>query len=184
MSAIRVLEEAGLKNIVRHVAATGGAMISSKYHLDAVRIGIGLYGLWPSKELEIQLEDKISLKPALQWKSIIAEVKEVKKGDYVGYDLTERMTSDGTIAVIPIGYWHGLPRALSGVGDVMVKGKKARILGRVSMDMVVVDISGIQVKFGDEVTVIYDAADTARRMNGSHYELITRINPAIERILV
>lgn len=184
MAAVKVLEAAGFKGLIRHVAATGGAMISEKYHLDAVRIGIGLYGLWPSKELEIQLSDKISLKPVLKWKSIIAEVKEAKKGDYVGYDLTERLTEDSQIAVVPIGYWHGLPRTLSGVGDVLIKGKKARILGRVSMDMVVVDVTGISVKFGDEATVIYDAQDAARKMGGSHYELITRINPAIKRILV
>jgi len=184
MGAVQSLEKAGFKKLIRHIAATGGVMISGKYHLDAVRIGIGLYGLWPSKELEIQLGDKISLKPALKWKSIVGEVKEVKKGDYIGYDLTERVTSDGKIAVIPVGYWHGLPRALSGVGDVLIKGKKARILGRVSMDMIIVDVSGIPAKFGDEAVVIYDAQDAARRMGGSHYELITRINPAIERVLV
>ncbi|MDD4931242.1 MAG: alanine racemase [Candidatus Colwellbacteria bacterium] len=184
MTSVRFLEAEGFNNLIRHVAATGGTMISPKYHLDAVRIGIGLYGLWPSKELEIQLGDKIKLKPALKWKAIVAEMKEAKMGDYVGYDLVERLTSDASIAVIPVGYWHGIPRSLSGVGDVMIKGRKARILGRVSMDMVVVDVTGIPVKFGDEVSVIYDAADAARRFGGSHYELVTRINPSIKRVIV
>ncbi|MDO8466723.1 MAG: alanine racemase [bacterium] len=188
--AVEVLEKAGLKNLLRHAAATGGTLVNKKYHLDAVRIGIGLYGLWPSTELGIQME-KIKLEPVLSWRALISEVKEVEAGDFVGYDLTERVSKKSKIAVIPIGYWHGYPRSLSGVGEVLVGGKRARILGRVSMDMIVVDVTGISVKRGDSVTLIgrqkteeMSAYEVARRAGGaSYYEVLTRINPLIERII-
>lgn len=188
--AIQVLEKAGMKNLVRHAAATGGALVNKKYHLDAVRIGIGLYGLWPSAELGIQME-KIKLEPVLSWRALISEVKEVEAGDYVGYDMTERVAKKSKIAVIPIGYWHGYPRSLSGVGEVLIGGKRAKLLGRVSMDMIVVDVTGISVKRGDSVTLIgvhksaeMSAYEVARRAGGaSYYELLTRINPLVERIV-
>lgn len=188
--AVQVLEKAGLKNLIRHVAASGGTLVNKKYHLDAVRIGIGLYGLWPSIELGIQLE-KTKLEPVLSWRALISEVKKVEAGDFVGYDLTERIPRDSKIAIIPIGYWHGYPRSLSGVGEVVVGGKRARILGRVSMDLIVVDVTGITVKRGDVATLIgkqkteeISSYEVARRAgNASYYELLTRINPLIERIV-
>ncbi|MDP1718808.1 MAG: alanine racemase [bacterium] len=188
--AVQILEKAGLNNLVRHVAATGGTLVNKKYHLDAVRIGIGLYGLWPSAELGIQIE-KIKPEPVLSWRALVSEVKEVEAGEFVGYDLTERVSRKSKIAVIPIGYWHGYPRALSGVGEVLISGKKARVLGRVSMDMIVVDVTGIAVKRGDVATLIgrqkaeeMSAYEVARRAGGaSYYELLTRINPLVERII-
>lgn len=101
--AVKLFERAGFKNLVKHVAATGGTLIDKKYHLDAVRLGIGLYGLWPSRELEIQLASKIHLWPVLSWRAVISEIKNLKLGDYVGYDLVERVCADTKMAVIPIG---------------------------------------------------------------------------------
>lgn len=188
--AIKLLEKAGYKNFVRHVSATGGAMISPKYHLDAVRIGIGLYGLWPAKELEIQLNNKLHLKSILSWKTIVSEVKNIPSGQFVGYDLVERVTRPTKIAVLPIGYWHGLPRALSTVGQVLIDGRRAKILGRVSMDLTVVDVTGIKCQVGDIATLIgrdgqdeIKAEELARHASTSHYEIITRLNPLMERVL-
>lgn len=185
-----VLERAGFKNLMRHVAATAGTMVSSKYHLDAVRVGIGFYGLPPSKELEIQ-RNEFKLKPVLSWRTIVSEIKNIKKGGYVGYDLVERVVRDSKIAVLPIGYWHGYPRALSGVGQVLIKGKRARVLGRVSMDMIVADATDIDCGFGDEVTLIgcdgkeeITAQEFAALAGGaSYYEIVTRINPLIQRVI-
>lgn len=184
------LKLAGFKNLIRHAGATAGAMIGPKYHLDAVRIGIGFYGLYPSKELEIQ-RGEIKLKPVLSWYTVIGETKKLKKGDYVGYDLAERVTRPTKMAVLPIGYWHGYPRALSGVGQVLIKGQRAKILGRVSMDMIVVDITGINCGLGDTVTLIgrdgparITAQELAALSGASYYEILTRINPLIERIEV
>ncbi|MEK7192085.1 MAG: alanine racemase [Patescibacteria group bacterium] len=182
--AIGILERAGFKNLIRHCAATGGCLINKKYHLDAVRMGIGLYGIWPSKELEIQTE-KLTFKPVLSWHTLISEVKIAKKGDYIGYDLTERVFKPTNIAVLPVGYWHGFSRALSGIGEVLINGKKARILGRVSMDMIVADVTGIKCKRGDKAVLIgldLPAAEMAQKIGASPYEIITRINPLIERV--
>ncbi len=188
--AIKLFEKAGYKNLVKHVSATGGTMINSRYHLDAVRIGIGLYGLWPAKELELQLSNKIHLKPVLTWKTIISEVKNIPSGQFVGYDLVERVTRPTKIAVLPIGYWHGLPRALSSVGEVLINGRRARILGRVSMDLTVVDVTGVKCQVGDIATLIgqdekneIKAEEMARHAQTSHYEIVTRLNPLMERIL-
>lgn len=185
--AIALLEKAGFKNLIRHAAATGGTLVNKKYHLDAVRIGIGLYGLWPSKELQIQ-KNAIRLLPALSWHALVSEIKSVKKGEYIGYDLAERAGKPMKIAVIPIGYWHGFPRTLSGSGEVLINGKKARVVGRVSMDMIVVNVDGITCKIGDLATIIGSqkneenaAFDVAQKSGTVHYEFITRINPLIQR---
>lgn len=188
--AIAILESAGFKNLIKHAAATGGTMIDKKYHFDAVRIGIGLYGLWPSKELNIQMPG-LKLQPVLSWHALVSEVKKVKKGEYIGYDLAERATKNTDIAVIPIGYWHGFPRALSSVGQINIAGKTARILGRVSMDLIVADVNGLKCRIGSEVVIIgrhksgvIGASDMAAQIGASHYELVTRINPLIERIII
>lgn len=188
---IKLFEKAGYKNLVKHVSATGGTMINPKYHLDAVRIGIGLYGLWPAKELELQLSNKLHLKPVLAWKTIVSEVKNIPAGQFVGYDLVERVNRLTKIAVLPIGYWHGLPRILSGIGEVLINGRRARILGRVSMDLTVVDVTGIKCLVGDIATLIGQDGETvikaeemARHAQTSHYEIVTRLNPLMERVIV
>ncbi len=192
-AAVALFEKAGFKNLMKHAAATGGALISKDYHLDAVRIGIGLYGLWPSKELEVQLggseKNKIKLQPILSWRTVVSEVKKLKAGAYVGYDLTERVPRDMTMAVLPIGYWHGFPRALSSTGEVLINGRRARILGRVSMDIVAVGLSG-RAKPGDIATIIgrdgkdeIFAWEPSQKSGTSHYEFVTRLNPLMERIV-
>ena len=189
--AVRAFHDAGFTDIVRHIAATGGTIINPAYHLDAVRIGIGLYGIYPSKELETQLSDTVKLQPILSWRSIISELKAVPKGEYIGYDFTEKTTRKTTLAIVPVGYWHGLPWALSGIGYVLVSGKRCKLLGRVAMDMVAVDTTGIKSKVGSKVTLIGDdkpetitAREMAGRANTTPYEIITRLNPLIERIVI
>ena len=188
--ALTDLKKAGFDNLTKHAASTGGALINKKYHLDAIRIGIGLYGLWPSKELNVQLP-KIKLEPVLSWHALISETKKIKKGEFIGYDLTERALKNTLSAILPIGYWHGFPRALSSIGKILINGKQARVLGRVAMDLIVVDASNIKCKVGDRATIIGKdqketifASDAAAQIGASHYELITRINPLIERIVV
>ncbi len=182
-------EKAGF-HFIKHASATSGTMLFPKYHFDMVRIGIGLSGLWPAKEVERVLEKHISLSPVLTWKTIIAEVKTIQKGDRVGYNFTETFSKDTKIAICPIGYWHGFPRALSSVGQILVSGKRARVLGRVSMDMITVDINDIKdVKIGDEVILIgkqgkeeITADEFAAYVDTSSYEIVTRINPKIQRV--
>ncbi|KKW11285.1 MAG: Alanine racemase [Parcubacteria group bacterium GW2011_GWA2_49_9] len=173
-----------------HAAATGGTLLFPEAHFDMVRIGIGLYGLWPERAVKSYLRKRITLHPILSWRSFVTETKVLPKGSRVGYDLTETLLRPSTIAVIPIGYWHGYPRALSAIGHISVRGQNAKILGRVSMDMISIDITGIAgVQVGDEVTIL-GADDTspasaegmAGLLDASWYEIVTRLNPLIKRI--
>ncbi len=189
--AVKIVESFGFKPI-KHAAATSGTIVFPKSHFDMVRIGIGMMGLWPSYETKACFEKKTKLEPALCWKTIISEIKEVKKGESVGYDFTEKIDHDSVVAILPIGYWHGYRRDLSSIGHVLVKGKRAKILGRISMDMIVVDITGIKnVKICDEVILIgkggkeeISAYELAQLSDTSWYETITQINPLIKRLYI
>ncbi len=194
--ALNILAKAGFKKILRHAAATGAVFLYPESRFDMVRIGIGLYGLWPSKEAEIQhdkiLNRKIALKPVLKWKTVVAHVKKIKKGEHIGYDLSERMIKDGKIAVLPVGYWHGYDRGFSGIGEVLINGTRCRVLGKISMDMIVVDITKAgKVEVEDEVVLLgkqgeeeITAAELAQKIGTISYEIITRINPQTPRIVV
>jgi len=181
--------KAGLKPIC-HAGATAGSLLFNEAHFDMIRIGIGLYGIWPSKESQAFYGAKIKLQPVLTWKTLIAEIKKFPKGTKVGYDCSETLGRDSTIAVCPVGYWHGLPRALSSIGNVLVNGHKCKIVGRVCMDIIMIDITDAgKVKVLDEVTIIgrdgkteIQADDIATLLDASTYELLTRINPLIKRI--
>ncbi|MEW5902548.1 MAG: alanine racemase C-terminal domain-containing protein, partial [Acidobacteriota bacterium] len=173
----------------RHACATAGALNYPEALYDLVRIGIGLYGLWPSLQTRRAREKKISLRPALSWRTVVSEVKKLRKGLGIGYDLTEILKKDSVVGICPIGYWHGYPRSLSGVGEVLVRGLRAKVLGTVSMDMIVVDLTGIPAaRAGDVATVIgrsgsdeVTADEVARKAGISHYELLTRLNPLIQK---
>jgi alanine racemase len=189
--ACDMLEKAGFKKLTRHISATAGTIVSPEYHIDAARVGIGLYGLWPSRELEKKFSRKIKLKPVLSWRTIISEIKTAEPGSYIGYDMTEKVAKPTRYALLPLGYWHGISRSLSGKGEVLINGKRARILGRVSMDMTVVDVSKIGCKIGDTAVIIgksgkdgIKAGDIAELSGTSHYEFLTRLNPLMEKIII
>ncbi len=189
--ATDVFEKAGLR-FLKHASATAGTILFPRYHFDVVRVGIGMYGLWPAMEVKEAFDKKMKLHPVLSWKTVVAETKVVPKGEGIGYNFTEIFKKDTKIVVCPIGYWHGFPRALSSVGQVLVNEERARVLGRVSMDMITIDISGIKnVKAGDEVVLIgksgkqeITADEFADYAGTSCYEIVTRINPKIQRVFV
>lgn len=220
-------KKAGFGELIRHAAASGATLLFPQTHLDMVRIGMGLYGYFPSRESQIfafslppagrageghmrfsklslppegRVGEGVVLKPVLTWKTIISEIKEIPAGSFVGYDLTERVLRKTKIAVLPVGYWHGYDRRLSSVGEVLVRGKRAKVLGRVSMDMITVDITAIngnpkskipnsKVKVGDEVILIGRqgrgaiwADELSLKIGTTPYEFLTRINPLIKRV--
>lgn len=179
------LTKAGFK-FLAHACATSGTILFPKAHFDMVRVGIGMYGLWPSAETRSYAEDKLPLKPVLTWKTLVGEVKTLDQERGVGYDFTETAPAGTKVAILPMGYWHGYPRSLSSIGYVMINDQKARILGRVSMDMLIVDVTKIkEVKVGDEVTLLggsVSAEYLSYIIGASWYELVTRLNPLIKRI--
>ncbi|OHA79865.1 MAG: alanine racemase [Candidatus Yonathbacteria bacterium RIFCSPHIGHO2_01_FULL_44_41] len=177
-------------SLIAHACATGGVFGFRDAHFDMVRIGAGLYGFWTADEIKRVFNGSFSLSPALSWKTIISEIKEIPAGSGIGYDLTHKTAHVMRIAVCPVGYWHGYPRLLSSNADVLVRGARAKVLGRVSMDMIVVDVTQIpRVKVGDEVVLIgfsgkeeILASELAERSGTSAYEILTRLNPLMKRI--
>ena len=178
--------------VLSHAAATAGTMFFLESHYDMVRIGIGLYGFWPSKEAASFMSGRMKLMPAFSWKTIISELKKLPTGSKIGYDCAETLGTDSVVAVCPVGYWHSYPRSLSSIGQVLIKGGRARVLGRVSMDMITIDVSSIHSpKPGDEVVLIgtsgkneISAYEFAELSDTYWYEAVTRINPLIRRIYI
>lgn len=188
--ADKLFKKAGYNNYLCHITASASTILYPEAHFDMVRIGIGLYGMFSTRETEAQ--SNVKLKPALTWKSVIGEIKNLSANSYIGYDLTEKTLKPSKIAVVPVGYWHGFDRGLSSVGEVLVRGKRCKVLGRVSMDMIVIDISSVNnTKVGDEVIIIgksgkeiITANDIAQKIGTINYEVITRINPLIKKFYV
>ncbi len=193
--ALRILEANGIVPEIRHTACTAAAILYPDTHFNMVRVGVGLYGIWPSAETRLEAEAKnleIDLKPVLTWKTRIAQLKDVKRGTPVSYGLTERMPRDGRLAVLGVGYWDGYDRGLSSVGEVLVRGRLAKVMGRVCMNMCMIDVTGIpDVKAEDEVVLLgtdgkssISAESMAAKLQTIPYEVVTRINPLTPRILV
>jgi len=186
----------GGKNLIIHAAASGGTILLPETHLDMVRVGMALWGHWPSEEARLNIASgkfglpRLTLRPILSWKTRIAEIKKIPAGSAVGYDLSECVRRKSAIAILPIGYWHGFDRGLSSLGYILVRGRKAKVIGRVSMDMTVCDVTNIPgVRVGDTAVIIgrqsrekVTAEEMARSLGTSPYEVLTRINPLIERI--
>ncbi|MDO8444152.1 MAG: alanine racemase [bacterium] len=176
--------------LIRHITATAGAIGMPESHFDMVRIGIGLMGLWPSDETRKAVEDYIRLEPILSWKTVVSEIKSVKKYESVGYGFTAKLKRDSKLAILPIGYWHGFRRALSSKGEVLIRGVRCKVLGRVSMDMTTVDVTDLKsVDADDTVTLIGKDEDEeiaveemAELADSYTYEIITTINPLIKKV--
>lgn len=187
---IMMMNDAGFLRIITHAAASGATLLFPETHFDMVRIGMGLYGYWPSAEAAATYyRSHTKLKPVLTWKTMVGEVKEISKGSCIGYDSMECMRVRTRMAVVPIGYWHGFDRGLSSKGEVLIRGKRARVLGRVSMDMIAVDVTKISgVRVGDEVVIIGRqgkdaiwADEIAKKIDTTAYEVIARLNPLTQR---
>ena len=188
--------DAGMRPDVLSAANSAATILWPNTHLNLVRVGISLYGMWPSKETfatAVQIHrEKINLKPVLTWKTTIAQVKTVPAGAYVGYGRTFRTTHPTKLAVIPVGYYDGYDRKGSNFAHVIINGMRAQIRGRVCMNMFMVDVTDIKgVKPGDEVILLgsqgderITAEDLAMWFNTINYEVTTRINENIPRILV
>jgi alanine racemase len=186
-SMVRELQLVQKRSLLRHVSGTSGALYGDILSADMVRLGIGLYGVWPSPDMADMVPD-IKLTPAMNWRTILSEVKSIPKGHSVGYNRTYVAQRKTNIGIVPVGYWHGYPRALSNCGFVDIRGIRAPVIGNISMDMMVVDVTDIpNVLTGETVVLVggeVSAYELSQLAGMSHYELLTRINPYIERRLV
>ncbi len=193
---LKMLEDNNFKIPIKHTACTAATLLFPQTYFDMVRVGIGLYGLWPSRETllssMINGNPPVELKPVLTWKTRIAQIKEVKKGSFIGYGCSYKTLRDSKIAVLPVGYNEGYDRRLSNISHVLIKGQRAPVRGRVAMNMVMVDVTDIEgVNLEDEVVLI--GSQGKERINADYlaslcgtinYEIVTRINHQIPRIVV
>ncbi len=181
---------------LRHCACSAAVLTMPETFFEMVRVGISLYGIWSSKEtlLSCLLEGETTtpLAPVMTWKTRIAQVKDVPSGAYVGYGCSYRATRPSRIAVLPIGYADGYDRRLSGVGHVLIAGKRASVLGRVCMNLFMVDVTDIPdatleqevVLLGRQESEEVSATQIAQQCNTIPYEIVSRIAPHIPRIAV
>lgn len=193
---MRRLQALGVGITVRHTACSAAAILFPTTHFDMARVGIALYGLWPSRETLVSARERglagFSLSPVMSWRALVAQVKDVPPGGYVGYGRTWRAQRRTRIAVIPVGYFEGYSRALSGRAHVLLHGRRAPVLGRICMNMFMVDVTDVPgVQAGDVATLLGrdgEEAVTAEALAGwagtIHYEITTRVNPLLPRVPV
>ncbi|MEP7287172.1 MAG: alanine racemase [Chloroflexota bacterium] len=184
--AITPLKAAGYTFKYTHAANTAGVMNFPNSWFNMVRVGIGLYGLNPAEDNPLLGE----FRPAMSWKTTIAQVKTLPTGTFVGYGKTYQTHAVERIAVIPVGYADGFRRGPQTWGSVLVNGQRAPIVGRVSMDQTMIDVTQIaDVSIGDEVVLIgsqgaerITAEDVARQLGTSNYEVVSTILARVPRV--
>ena len=196
LSAVERLVRAGIEVPVKHMSCTASSILFPATYFDMVRVGIGLYGLWPSKETllscRLQKRDPVELRPVLSWRARIVQVKPVPKGSFIGYGGTYRTTRAARLAVIPVGYYDGYDRGLSNAAYVLVRSRRAAVRGRVAMDFITADVTDIPgARLEDEVTLIgrsgreVISAEFLASLAGTiSYEILARLNPQIPRIVL
>jgi alanine racemase len=181
---------------VKHVACSAAAILFPETFFDMVRVGIGIYGLWPSKETYLScIQDQrepVNIKPVLMWKTRVIQIKDVPDGAFIGYGCTYRTTRPTKLAVLPVGYYDGYDRLFSNASYVLISGKRAPLRGRVAMNFITVDVTDIpDIRLEDEVVLL--GKQGSERITAEHlaslcgtinYEIVTRINPKIPRCVV
>ena len=186
----------GLKPLF-HAASSASALILPESVMDLHRIGISLYGQWPSQATRLSLlnqsGDVDGIAPVLEWHAPLTSVIDIESGQYVGYGCTFRASRKMRIGVIPVGYFEGLPRAASGSSAyVLVNGARCQVVGRVCMNMTMIDVTDVpDAKVGARATLIgkdgaesISAAEVASWADTIHYELLARLNPDIPRKVI
>ncbi len=192
---VKCLERAGIHPRIRHTACTAAAILFSRTYFDMVRVGIGAYGYWPSRETFVSARERksrINLLPILNWKTIIAQIKEVPAGGAIGYGGTYKTTRPSKIAILPLGYFDGYDRRLSNAAHVLIHGKRAPVRGRICMNVMMADVTDIpEAHLEDEVVLIGRQGGeviTAEQLAGIagtiNYEILSRINPELPRLIV
>ena len=186
-SFVDELEAGGVHIPVRHLSNSAGIMEVPNAHYDMVRSGISTYGLYPSEEVK---KNRLPLCPAMEIKSYVTFVKTLDSGIGISYGQTFVTDRETRVATVPVGYADGYPRALSNQGYVLIRGKKAAILGRVCMDQFMVDVTDIPgVTEGDIVTLVgrdkdecITVEELAAMSHSFNYEFVCDIGKRVPRV--
>ncbi|MFC1559610.1 alanine racemase [Candidatus Margulisiibacteriota bacterium] len=182
---LKVLKDAGVKAPLIHAANSAGTLYNKFAHLDMVRIGLSMYGLYPPGSKK----DTVDLKPVMSFKTKVGFVKRVPKGTPISYGSTFVTDKETNIATLPVGYADGFSRALSNKGKVLIKGKEFPVVGRVCMDLTLVNSYDEKVSIGDEVVLIGKqgkeeiTTDEVADLEGTvNYEVVCGIGKRVPRI--
>lgn len=196
------LGELGVEVPTRHSACSAAAVVYPQTRMELCRIGIMQYGFWPSTETWVNHQIELNgecrpgqrdpLRRVMRWSSRVMSIKEVPAGQNVGYGTAYMTSRRERMATIPVGYSHGFARSLSNLGHVLIRSRRARVVGLVNMSMIVVEVTNIpEVTQGDEVVLIgkqgrahisvSSFSDMSRNLN---YEVLVRLPPDIPREIV
>jgi alanine racemase len=184
--ALAAAHDAGARPEVRHIANSAATLSLPSSHYDLVRPGIAIYGLTPGYDVGTAAD--LGLQPVMSLRARLASVKRVAAGSGVSYGHEYTTASDTTLALVPVGYADGLPRAAANTGPVLAAGHVRTVAGRVCMDQVVLDLGDDVASPGEEVVLFGaegpSADDWATACGTIGYEIVTRIGPRVPRVLV
>jgi alanine racemase len=177
------LEKRGINIPIKHVSNSAATVDLPEYNFNMVRPGLILYGLYPSEHMR----KKINLKPVMSFHSQVFHTKEIEAREGIGYGLTYKFEKDSEVGVIPIGYADGYFRSLSNKSEVLIKStdKKAQVVGNICMDKFMVDITGLNVKNGEEVILFGDkhpVENIANIVGTINYEIVCAISRRVPRV--
>ncbi|MBU2595357.1 alanine racemase [Patescibacteria group bacterium] len=184
------LEKEGIEIKYKHLCNSSGTIAFPEAHFDLVRSGIIIYGIFPSDFVKKKYQRRLRIKPALTFKTRIVALRNLSKGERIGYGLTHRLKSDSRIAILPAGYKDGYGRNLSNKGEVVIKNKRCPVVGRICMRMMMVDVSSVPgVKLDEEAVLLggddhakIEADEVAEKMDTISYEVVARIAESVPRI--
>lgn len=189
------LKSLSIRPKILHAASSFAAIMFNDVRFQLVRVGILMHGLCARDGDLLMIKDRIphlQLIPTLSWKTTIINIKDIPAGKGIGYSYSDVSTRVSKIAIIGVGFYDGIDRRYNKYGEVLIRNKKACILGKIGMNMCAVDVTEINnVSIGDEVIIIgrsggeeITAYNIASKLNTSTYEVLARINPSIPRILI
>lgn len=184
-SVLEELDASGARPGMVHAANSAATLAFPEYHFDMVRVGLALHGLLPSEQVRVPE----TFRPVLSWKTFVAQVKTLPDGHPVGYGNTYRCEGEQRIAILPVGYADGFRRAPRHWSHVLIRGQRAPVVGRVSMEKTAVNVTQIpDVAIGDEVVLLGQQGDTritadeiARDLGTISYEVLTSILARVPR---
>ncbi len=185
---LEFLKREGIQFEILHMANSATTINYPHMHLDLVRVGISLYGLYPDPWMA--RHPKIDLCPVMSVKAKLVHVKTVPKGTPISYGCTFRTKRKSLIGTVPIGYADGIPRILSNRGEVLARGKRCPIIGRICMDQFMIDLTDLNdCKTGEEIVFLgtqgketITADEIAKRAGTVNYEIVTRMSPRLPRL--
>jgi alanine racemase len=184
LSVVEDVRAAGYRPGLLHAANSAATILYPQTHLDLVRTGIALYGVEPGPGVG----GEIGLRPALTWRSAVVAARRLPAGEPVSYGHRYRLGPDGNVATVPVGYADGYPRLLSSRADVLIRGRRCRVAGSVTMDQLIVDCGDLAVEPGDEVVLlgrqgeeIVSAQELARHAETIGYEIVAGIGARVPR---